>query len=670
MVAPAQSAGRVARPRDAHQGEKQYLYGVQGLRTVAAVMVAVYHIWFHRVSGGVDVFFVVAGYFATASMLKIVTKPGLGQRLTGVGHYLLRTARRVFPSATVVIVATSLGSMVFLSPRLWDVNIGHGIASMLFVENWYLIAEGRDYLAQDLSSSPFQQFWALGIQVQSYVLFPVLALSAAAIARLLGRSHRRVLLAVVVVIFGLSIAFSVYFTAHDQSAAYFHLGSRFWEFLAGAGLSLGLDRLRGWRPAASIEWILAALGWLGLVVVVSFAAVFDASRSLPGYIALIPILAAALIIVSSRYGVEPAVLKLKPMLWFADSSFAFYLWHWPLLAFYSARFGSSVPVLHGLAILVVAGILAVLTTRLVERPIRTSPLLQRSAIASILMAVLLMVPSYGSLRAWGWALDQRESQAWAAVDAALAGEQPEAGSFVPSTLIARRDQVEAYDLGCQQGTWQAEVIACEWGDGSSQRTIALVGGSHDTQWIDALDQFATQRNLRLISMTKGSCPFGDIANSDIDAHESCPEWIDNVTQMLLADPPDLVVTTGTRVTGEVEEIPQWKTEQISKLTEAGIKVVGVRDNPRFGFNPLTCLDEKPVEECYVQRSQRFDADLPIPELGNYVFVDMVDEYCGPEVCPVVDEGITSNWDGHHLTRTWTMLHSERITAAIEAALPD
>ncbi len=45
----------------------QYLYGVQGLRTFAALMAAVHHIWFHRVSGGVDVFFVVAGYFAAGS---------------------------------------------------------------------------------------------------------------------------------------------------------------------------------------------------------------------------------------------------------------------------------------------------------------------------------------------------------------------------------------------------------------------------------------------------------------------------------------------------------------------------------------------------------------------------------------------------------------------------
>lgn len=170
---------------------KPYLYGVQGLRTVAALMVAVYHIWFHRVSGGVNVFFVVAGYFATASMAKIVTQPESRQRLAGVGAYLLRTARRVVPSATVVIVATVGASILLMSPSLWEANTAHGFASMFFFENWHLISEGNDYLANDLSASPFQQFWALAIQVQSYVIFPLLALIAAAMARLLRTTYRR-----------------------------------------------------------------------------------------------------------------------------------------------------------------------------------------------------------------------------------------------------------------------------------------------------------------------------------------------------------------------------------------------------------------------------------------------------------------------------------------------
>lgn len=149
---------------------KHYLHGVQGLRTIAALMVAVYHIWFNRVSGGVDVFFVVAGYFAAGSLLTISSQPSTRQRAHDSANYLLRTARRVIPSATVVIVGTVAAGIIFLPRSLWESSLPHGWASLLFLENWHLINVGHDYLQQGMAASPFQQFWALAIQVQSYVL--------------------------------------------------------------------------------------------------------------------------------------------------------------------------------------------------------------------------------------------------------------------------------------------------------------------------------------------------------------------------------------------------------------------------------------------------------------------------------------------------------------------
>lgn len=51
--------------------EKRFRLEIEGLRAIAAVLVAVYHIWFHRVSGGVDVFFVVSGFLITLSLLSM-----------------------------------------------------------------------------------------------------------------------------------------------------------------------------------------------------------------------------------------------------------------------------------------------------------------------------------------------------------------------------------------------------------------------------------------------------------------------------------------------------------------------------------------------------------------------------------------------------------------------
>ena len=49
---------------------------LDGLRGVAIALVAVFHIWFGRVSGGVDVFLVLSGYFFGGMVLNRALSPG------------------------------------------------------------------------------------------------------------------------------------------------------------------------------------------------------------------------------------------------------------------------------------------------------------------------------------------------------------------------------------------------------------------------------------------------------------------------------------------------------------------------------------------------------------------------------------------------------------------
>ncbi len=660
---PIEIARSDARPSDT---PRQYLYGVQGLRTVAALMVAVYHIWFNRVSGGVDVFFVVAGYFAASSLLRAAGQPTARARWAAVGQYLLRTARRVIPSAVVVIVGTVVAGWLFMPRSQWESTIPHGWASLTFWENWYLIVTGNDYLQQGLDASPFQQFWALSLQTQSYVIFPLIALFAAAGARFLRATQRRILFLVVGFAFTASLAYSVFLTSIDQPVAYFHLGSRLWEFAAGTGLALALRKPVG-HPA-----VMRALGWVGLIAVVSFAAFIDASERLPGFVALVPVTAGALIIAASRRGAEPTILRARPILWFADSSFAFYLWHWPILVFYKWQFEQDVSLTAGLGIIALAALLAVLTTRLVEVPVRTSSRLRRSAVASIVACALLLLPAIVALGAWHWRdFTEREAD-WQAVEAVLSGVPADEYGIVPSTAIARLDRSVAYERECQQGTRWSKVITCVWGDESSDTTIALVGASRDTQWIDLVAETADDLGVRLETITKGSCPFGDMTAADFEVHPSCPTWMASVMAQLLADPPDLLITMATRSADGVEQVPAWKLPYLEQVTAAGIPVLGLRDNPNFGFRVPSCIDDRGVELCAVQRADKLTplGELDIPELPLFTFLDTADDYCTAEICPAVRDGVLVSWDGAHLTRTWTLVNGGRVRDAITTLLSE
>ena len=53
-----------------------YRHDLDGLRGVAIALVAVFHVWFGRVSGGVDVFLALSGFFFGGKLLRAALEPG------------------------------------------------------------------------------------------------------------------------------------------------------------------------------------------------------------------------------------------------------------------------------------------------------------------------------------------------------------------------------------------------------------------------------------------------------------------------------------------------------------------------------------------------------------------------------------------------------------------
>jgi peptidoglycan/LPS O-acetylase OafA/YrhL len=71
-----------ATPRPGISVSKQFRPEIEGVRFVAALLVACYHIWSGRVSGGVDVFFVMSGFLITTTLLGQINSFGRIKPLT------------------------------------------------------------------------------------------------------------------------------------------------------------------------------------------------------------------------------------------------------------------------------------------------------------------------------------------------------------------------------------------------------------------------------------------------------------------------------------------------------------------------------------------------------------------------------------------------------------
>ena len=220
---------------------------IQGLRAVAILAVVAYHGGLPVPGGyvGVDVFFVISGYLITPLLFEEVAAGG---RLSFAGFYG-RRARRLLPSAVLVIVVTVVASVLVLGPARGegDRQGRHGVRAL---RRQLPLRVPSDQLPQRAGPvSPLQNYWSLGVEEQFYLVWPLLLLAAYAVGRRSRGRHRRTsadsrlawaVIGTLAIVGALSFWLCVSLTKANQPWAFFSLPTRAWELAVGGLLALAV----------------------------------------------------------------------------------------------------------------------------------------------------------------------------------------------------------------------------------------------------------------------------------------------------------------------------------------------------------------------------------------------------------------------------------------------
>jgi peptidoglycan/LPS O-acetylase OafA/YrhL len=349
---------------------------IEGLRAVAVLLVLAYHadFWPFRAGYvGVDVFFVVSGFLITSLLVGELRRTGFIM----LRRFWARRARRLLPASSLTIVATLVAGYLVLDP-LSVVDLAHdALAAAAFAINIVFAHRQSDYLTSDAAPSPLLHFWSLALEEQFYLVWPVLLQVVAGYRR----RPLPLVATIVAVLWPLSFYACVALTDSNQPWAFYSLPTRAWELLTGAGLAL---------LAASIArvpaWLRGVVGWAGLVTIVAAAVAFDAATPFPGPAAFLPVIATAAVIAAGPTApLGPmALLRHRSLTWIGARSYSIYLWHWPALVLVAAQFG-PLSVSARLATLAGAVVLAAVTFRLLEDPVRHSVWLAAKARRGLVM---------------------------------------------------------------------------------------------------------------------------------------------------------------------------------------------------------------------------------------------------------------------------------------------
>ena len=638
---------------------------IEGLRALAVLLVAGYHIWGSRVSGGVDVFLLLTGFLLTASTTRRLERTGRVR----AREFWTGLLRRLLPTTALVVVASIGAALVLLPVTRWEATVPQWFAATLFYENWQLALDSVDYAAARNEASPVQHLWSLSMQGQFYLLLPALAALVLGLHRLTRVRLRLWMGTVLLLVFGGSLVYSVVTTAARQPFAYFDTGARLWEFALGGLLALLLPHLRLPVPVRVLA------GWVGIAGLVSVGALLDVTSLFPGWLALWPLGAAALVLVAGTTGSAVAADRLltsRLARHLGSLSFALYLWHWPVLVYYLVVTGRpAADPLGGLAVLGISLLLAETSHALLERPVarvRTTaaagPPRPAAARGSFRLTALWLVPAVGAAVVFAH-LTQQETQVQpvavsaerhpgAAVLAGTARSSDPDARPVPHPVLLPRDWVDY--RGCDLGGAEV-VLSC--GPSGGTRSVLLVGDSHAQQLGGLVAEHAGEQDFEVRTALLGACPFSlDPVHLSGRGYDACLAFNRAVLTDVERDRPDLVVVVGSRAAEDSpgEEVPDGYVAAWQAVADLGVPVLVLRDNPRWSENPAECVLREDADACARPRYDTYpDVDplaRAVEDVPGTAYLDTSRLLCDEHTCPPVVGGVYVYMDRNHVSGSY------------------
>lgn len=671
-----------------------YRADIDGLRAVSILFVVAFHAGVPGFRGGyvgVDVFFVISGYLITGLLLAEQRRRGR----VSLAEFFARRIRRLLPLSSLVISVTLVAGMALLPPVQREGLVHDARAAALYVANWRYAGQAVAYADAEVTDSFLTHYWSLSIEEQYYLLWPLLIVAVAGIARRRSGTLLSSLTVAIGIVVAASVAASILLTERLGPEAYYVTYTRLWAIGLGAAAAVVMPRVR--PIVARLRPILAeSAAVAGLLAIAMSTFAFDGETTYPGSAALLPTLGCLTLLVTggARRTATAELLSGGPLPLIGRLSYAWYLWHWPALGvgrLLNARAGDPWPREFEVATAVAAALaLAVVSHVLVERPIRLAAGLQSRPRRSLVLGAGLMIAPLlvGSV---GIRVVDDGSRARA--------DAPNAMS--PAEAVADKVDIAGAE-GCHN-SFEGTVVKhdCVVGDPGADLTVALVGDSHAQQWIPALDRAGAEHGWKVVVWTKSSCPPIDVRvwNMRLDRrYGECDEWQANLAEELKSrGRVDAVVLAnassygsivlgpdGERVGDEGALRSEWSKaaeRTFVRLLEQSEIVVRLHDTPAAPHDVPTCLSEHEdaaacafglagaaaLDRVLLDAESAAVATLGVSERVR--FVDMTRAVCPRDPCEVVtDDGTIVYRDFQHLTQRFSLALADELGDRLDAEM--
>lgn len=607
---------------------------IQGLRALAAILVTLFHA--RLMPGGfigVDIFYVISGFLITGLILREIDRDGK----LDLPAFYQRRIKRLLPTSAFVLICTALISWIVL-PAITRNNLGKDlIAASLYVSNYLFAWWQNDYQNLDATPSPVIHYWSLAVEEQFYLVWPIFILALAKLGK------RIYLIAGISFVTGISLLFSIYQTETSPIWAFYGLPTRAWE--------LGLGSLLLFVPPTFFKSRL--IPWIAFVGIIFSSIRYDENTAFPGWKALLPVLATLLFIASinSWPPIFNDLSNNRISQWLGAISYPLYLWHWPALVIPSALLGRPLHLAERFACIALTILLAHLTHRYVEQPLRHKEISPRKIYQGAISVTLV-----SALLSAGITLTSSD-------EISIQG--------VTTTKFSLADVMKRPDIygdACHVNYGEVESDDCTYGDTRSKRTLVLYGDSHAAQWFPALNALAKQNKLKLISLTKSACSAVDSKRRDQGAFKmaDCSKWRENSIKRIAKIRPVAVITSSFahfEAPGNYPSRAQWWSDGQRRLLQdlqgKTRKIIYIADTPQPLRDIPSCLASRKSSTCDSTKK------TPVRIIRGFDIIDPTSWLC-TSYCPAIVDGVVAYRDNSHISVDMSLSLISRLRAELSA----
>lgn len=503
-----------------------YRSDIDGLRAVAVLLVVIFHAFPRRLAGGfvgVDVFFVISGFLITSLILRSLDNSDFS-----FADFYARRIKRIFPALIAVLAFCLLFGWFFLFPGEYRDLGKHSTAGAAFIANFSFLQE-TGYFDITSDHKPLLHLWSLGIEEQFYIVWPALVVLA-------WRWRSGPIVMACLICLG-SFLCNIVVTRTNAALAFYLPFTRFWELMIGCIIAFAtpsdgspISLPARFAQLASFhrrhrQLLDNAAGLLGLTMIIVAAFVIRPSWPFPGWWALMPTCGAALLILAGPQSwINRWLLSHRAIVYIGLISYPLYLWHWPILTFARMVHLKEPTELMKVACIAAAVVLADLTYRYIERPIRFGPPTARKPV----MASIAMV-AVGCLGLFIYASGGLASR--------FPKELQNLVGDIRNNESEDNRQYRCVYMGTKDMTFPA---SCDGTDQPGTRHVVLWGDSHAAQLGPGLDELRRNGgNFQLAQYSSAGCP--PVLKFESAARPNCAPVNELVVEKIARLKPDTVI---------------------------------------------------------------------------------------------------------------------------------